>query len=131
MKIQEIFKLDYLILLPVILLLIIGILFIYSSGITSAGIQVSGEYIRQIIWASIGLGIALVLALVNYRRFYNFSFYIYLLSLLPLVYTLIFGTVTHSSRWLMIGSFGVQASEFVKISVIILLALSCRYRTRK
>jgi len=118
MKFNDILKIDFLLLFPALVLLTMGILFIYSSGITSAGIQVSEEYIRQIIWTAIGLIIALVLALVNYRRFYNLSVYIYLISLLPLIYTLLFGSV----RWLKIGSFGIQASEFVKITVIILLA---------
>jgi len=123
MRINELSKIDYLLLLPVLVLLVLGIMFIYSSGITSTGTQVSREYIRQIIWASAGLSAALVLALVNYRRFYNLSIYIYLISLLPLVYTLVFGRVIYNaSRWLRIGSFGVQTSEFVKISVIILLA---------
>ncbi|MDR0302804.1 MAG: rod shape-determining protein RodA [Treponema sp.] len=122
MKFNDILKIDYLLLLPVLVLLMLGILFIYSSGITSAGIQVSKEYVRQIIWTSAGLVIALVLALVNYRRFYNMSIYIYLASLLPLIYTLLFSRIAYTARWLRIGSFGVQASEFVKISVIILLA---------
>ena len=122
MKFRNILNIDYLLLLPVVILLALGILFIYSSGITSTGNQVSREFIRQIIWASIGLAAALVLALVNYRRFYSISLYIYLISLLPLVYTLIFGRVVNSTRWLRIGSFGIQTSEFVKISVIILLA---------
>jgi len=122
MSIRDFLKIDYLLLLPVIVLLALGILFIYSSGITSTGDQVSREYIRQIIWASIGIAIALVLALVDYRRFYNMSFYIYLASLAPLLYTLVFGRVVNSTRWLRIGSFGIQASEFVKISIIILLA---------
>ena len=123
MRAGDLLKVDYLLLMPVLVLLVFGILFIYSSGIPYAGAHISNEYIRQIIWASAGLIIALVIALVNYRRFYYFSIYIYLISLLPLVYTLIFGRVVYNAaRWLRIGMFGIQASEFVKISVIILLA---------
>jgi rod shape determining protein RodA len=122
MSFRDILKIDYLLLLPVIVLLVLGILFIYSSGITSSGVQLSDEYVRQIIWASAGVVTALVLALVNYRLFYNISLYIYLISLLPLIYTLFFGTIINNARWLRIGSFGLQSSEFVKISVIILLA---------
>jgi len=107
----------------VIVLIIIGILFIYSSGITTEGIQISSEYIRQIIWSCAGLVVTIVLSMINYRRFYNISVYIYLFSLLPLLYTLLFGHVIYNaSRWLRIGSFGIQMSEFVKLSVIILLA---------
>jgi rod shape determining protein RodA len=122
MSFRDILKIDYLLLLPVMVLLVLGILFIYSSGITSSGVQLSDEYIRQIIWASVGVVLALVLALVNYRWFYNISIYVYLISLLPLIYTLFFGRIVNNARWLRIGSFGIQASEFVKISVIILLA---------
>jgi len=123
MRLNDILKIDYLLLLPVLILIVLGILFIYSSGITSAGIQVSNEYVKQIIWASTGLAAAVILALINYRRFYNISLFIYLLSMLPLVYTLIFGRLIYNAaRWLRVGSFGIQMSEFVKISVIILLA---------
>jgi rod shape determining protein RodA len=38
------------------------------------------------------------------------------------VFTFIFGRVIHGSRWLRIGSFGFQASEFAKITTIIFLA---------
>jgi len=123
MKFSDILKIDYLLLLPVIILIVFGILFIYSSGITSAGIQVSNEYIKQVIWASSGLAAAVILALINYRRFYNMSLYIYFFSMLPLVYTLIFGRLIYNAaRWLRFGFIGIQMSEFVKISVIILLA---------
>ncbi|MCL1960169.1 MAG: rod shape-determining protein RodA [Spirochaetes bacterium] len=123
MRLREIIKIDYLLLLPVITLLVFGVLYIYSSGVTSAGIQVSNEYIKQIIWAAAGLVAAVVLAMVNYRRLYNISVYIYLISLLPLLYTLIFGRIIYNAaRWLRVGAFGIQMSEFVKISVIILLA---------
>jgi len=123
MRFSDILKIDYLLLLPVLILIVLGILFIYSSGITSAGIQVSNEYIKQIIWASSGLAAAVILALTNYRRLYNISLYIYFFSMLPLIYTLIFGRLIYNAaRWLRFGAFGIQMSEFVKIAVIILLA---------
>jgi len=123
MKFRDVLEIDYFLLLPVIILIVLGVLYIYSSGITSAGVQVSDEYIRQIIWASTGLVIALALSIISYRKFYNISIYIYLLSLLPLLYTLLFGRLIYNAaRWLKIGSFSIQMSEFVKISVIIMLA---------
>jgi len=126
MKARDILEIDYLILLPVIILVIIGVMFIYSSGISSTGERVSEEYIRQIVWASIGLTAALVLSMVNYRRFYKISLYLFLATLIPLVYTLLFGRMAYGTRWLRIGSFGLQASEFAKITTIIFLA---RYLT--
>jgi rod shape determining protein RodA len=123
LRLRNILEIDYFLLLPVIILMVLGVLFIYSSGITSAGVQVSNEYYKQIIWAAAGLVTAVLLSLLNYRRLYNLSLYIYLLSLMPLVYTLLFGhDIYNTSRWLRIGSYGIQMSEFVKISVIIMLS---------
>ena len=123
MRYSDILKIDYLLLIPVIVLLALGILFIYSSGVTHEGVQVSREYIKQIIWASSGIIAVIVLSMINYRGFYNISVYIYIASLLPLLYMIIFGkTLDAAARWLRIGSFGIQISEFLKISVIILLA---------
>jgi rod shape determining protein RodA len=101
----------------------LGVFFIYSSGITSEGIQVSTEHYKQIVWASVGVVIAIVMSLLNYRRVYNLSLYIYLISIVALIYTLLFGhEIYSSSRWIKIGPFSLQPSEFVKISVIIMLA---------
>ena len=122
MKIRDILEIDFFLLLSTLALIICGVMFIYSSNITSAGVLVSNEYLKQIIWGSAGLIIALALALINYRRVYNLSLYIYLITLLPLLYTSVFGRVMHGTRWLRIGSLGLQASEFAKIAVIILLA---------
>jgi len=123
MRIKDVFEIDYLILLPVMLLMTIGIVFIYSSGVSASSAQVSTQYIRQIIWASAGVAVALTLAMVNYRRLYNISPYIYLAILIPLVYTLVFGRMVRGApRWLRIGTFGIQVSEFAKIAVIIFLA---------
>ncbi|MCL2130071.1 MAG: rod shape-determining protein RodA, partial [Treponema sp.] len=105
-----------------LVLLVIGILFIYSSGITSEGIQISTEYRRQILWAAAGLIIALLVAVFNFRRIYDLSIYLYLAVIILLLYTSIFGRVVHGTRWLRFGSFGIQVSEFAKITTILFLA---------
>ena len=119
MRPKDILEIDYFILLPALALIVIGILFIYSSGMSSGNTQ---EYMKQIIWASIGLVVSLAFAMINYRRLYDFSLWIYLLAIVPLLYTLFFGRVIHGTRWLRIGFFGIQASEFAKITTIIFLA---------
>jgi rod shape determining protein RodA len=122
MRIRNFLEIDFFIFFAVMALVVIGILFIYSSGITSEGIQISTEYRRQIVWASVGLIIALFIAMQNYRRVYDLSLYFYLGSLILLLYTFIAGRVFNGSRWLRIGSFGIQISEFSKITLILFLA---------
>ena len=113
---------DFLLLFASVVLIVIGVLFIYSSGITSEGQLISNEYRRQIVWGAAGLAIALLIAMLNYRRIYDLSIYIYLGTLVFLAATLVFGKVLYGTRWLRFGSFGFQVSEFAKISTIVLLA---------
>jgi len=129
MKIRDYLEIDFPLFFAAVLLTVFGILFIYSSGITSSGAVVSNEYTKQIIWAVVGLVFALVISLLNYKRVYDFSLYIYALILVMLLYTCIFGRMVSGARawigvgrWLGIGGLGIQPSEFAKISTILFLA---------
>ena len=122
MRIRNLFEIDFIILFAVIGLTIIGILSIYSSGISSEGSLISTEYRRQMLWVSFGLLLALALALLNYKRIYDMTIYFYLGAIFLLVITLMFGRLMHGTRWLRIGGIGIQASEFAKIAAILFLA---------
>jgi rod shape determining protein RodA len=123
MKLRNFLEIDLPLIFSAIILSVFGILFIYSSGVTSTGVLVSTEYIRQIIWAVAGLTAALVIAMVDYRRFYDLSIYLYLGTIALLVYTCLFGRLVNGARaWIGMGAFGIQPSEFAKITTIIFLA---------
>ncbi len=74
-----------------LLLVAIGILFIYSSNVTAEGAIVSRETLKQIIWAVLGVGVLVFLAFFGYGRLRAISLYIYGGNLLLLVITLVFG----------------------------------------
>ncbi|MDR3343613.1 MAG: rod shape-determining protein RodA [Treponema sp.] len=123
MKLEDMLEIDFFLLLAAIVLMVCGVLFIYSSGMTSAGVVVSTEYIKQIIWGISGFILALVLAMVDYRRLLGLALYFYLGTLGLLTYTCVFGhTVNGARAWIGIGSFGIQPSEFAKITTILFLA---------
>jgi rod shape determining protein RodA len=123
MRIKDITEIDFPLLIASVVLTVFGILFIYSSGINSTGELVSDEYIKQIVWGSSGLVIALFLTLIDYRRIYHISFYLYLGTLALLVYTCVAGRYVSGARaWIGIGGFGIQPSEFAKLTTIIFLA---------
>ncbi len=119
-----IFKLfDYVLFFCVLALVTIGIFFIYSSSVNSEGISVSNEYIRQIIFASTGLVLMMVCAAFDYRRYTRFIPALYVVFLVVLLYTFLFGKVVNGARsWLGFGSFGIQPSELGKIVYIMFLA---------
>ncbi|MDR2303559.1 MAG: rod shape-determining protein RodA [Treponema sp.] len=123
MRIRNLLEIDYILLFASLVLSIFGVLFIYSSGVTSSGVLVSNEYIRQIIWAIAGMAIAFLLSLIDYKRIRDLSIYLYLGTLLLLLYTCFFGRLVNGARaWIGIGAFGIQPSEFAKITTILFLA---------
>ncbi|HOS29482.1 MAG TPA: rod shape-determining protein RodA [Treponemataceae bacterium] len=124
MKIRIFSLFDYLILSASIFLMIIGIFFIFSSGINSENILVSNEYIKQIIWAVTGLFIMFFAALIDYRKIKRWLKWIFPGLLAVLLFTRFFGRYVNGARsWLGIGSLGIQPSEFGKTVFILFLAM--------
>ena len=114
---------DYLLILVVLILVALGVLFIYSLSINSEGVSVTNEYIKQIIWASIGFVIMIFVTLYDYRKTESFTPYLYIFLIILLIYTIIFGRYVNGAKsWIGIGEFGVQPSEFGKIFFILFLA---------
>ncbi len=114
---------DYLLFLAAVSLSLIGILFIYSSGVNSAGESVSKEFQKQIIWAVTGIALLLTACFYDYRKLRDRTFLIYLVGMLLLLYTTLFGTERHSARsWIGANNLGIQPSEFIKIIFILFLA---------
>lgn len=114
---------DWYILGAALVLMVIGILFIFSSGVTSTGVVVSTEYARQIAWVALGFVFLMLVVLVDYKRVKDSSFVIYAAVIAVLVYTRVFGRVVNGARsWIGIGELGIQPSEFAKIATIFYLS---------
>jgi len=123
MKIHDLLEIDYPLLLSAAALSVIGILFIYSSGLSSVGEQTSTEFRRQIVWSGIGFSIAVSMSLFDYKLLKGLSPFLYFFTLLMILYTIIFGRYINGARaWINIASIGGQPSEFAKLTTIILLA---------
>ena len=114
---------DFFLLFSVLILVVIGILFIYSSGINSSGELVSNEYSKQIFFSITGLAIMIVITFLDYRKFRQWSLFLYISIIILLIYTRLAGKYVNGAySWLGIGDFGIQPSEFGKIIFILFLA---------
>jgi rod shape determining protein RodA len=123
MQERSVFRVDVLLATAVLALMAIGVLFIYSSGVTSDGMSFSREWIRQLVWIGLGLVIFVIVSATDYARLRDLSPYIFAAILIVLLGTLLFGRVERGSRrWLGIGNLGVQPSEFAKVAMILFLA---------
>ena len=90
---------------------------IYS---TSAG---SRLYVTQVYAIVLGLVAMLVTLTLDYRTFTDKSHLIYVALLGVLLYVLFLGDVQMGARrWISLGSFNLQPSEFAKVGVALVLA---------
>jgi len=116
-------KLDWILILCVIVLSILGIIIIGSAThIYETGS--SSEFMGQKIWLIIGACLMLAFSLIDYEFICKFYFVIYILNLLLLVSVFVLGRQENNSvaRWISLGPVGIQPSEFAKIFIIIFLA---------
>ncbi len=123
MKRVSLFSFDFILLGATLVLTVIGVLFIYSSNITSTGLVFSNEYIKQLIWALSGCILLALFAYFGYNRLRNLSPHIYGFTMLLLLITALIGKEVSGARsWLGMGDYGIQPSEFAKLAVILFLA---------
>ena len=100
-----------------------GFIFNATASHQSALAWYQQMYVHQILWYLIGLGAAGALLAVDYSRLARWSGVAYGLTILLLVAVFIFGSRIHGGkRWITLGIFGLQPSEFAKIAFILLLA---------
>jgi rod shape determining protein RodA len=119
---------DWVLLLQVALVAAVGMINLYSA--TSAwGGPGTPIYLKQLSWFGLGLAIATLLCLFDYRHLRDLGYPAYGVTLVMLLAVLIIGrTSMGATRWLSIGGVGLQPSEVMKIVIIVVLA---RYFTEK
>jgi cell division protein FtsW len=120
---------SYLLLFAVIVVLnLIGLVMILSaSSVTALQYEGSSYYYfeRQLLWLFAGSIVFLVSLRLDYRLWRKLAVPMLVVSLLLLVVVLLPGigqNVNGSSRWIGIGSFGVQPSEFAKLAMLVFAA---------
>lgn len=112
----------------VIMLVIFGILMIYSSSYIWADYKYSDplKYVKaQSLFFIIGIALMIIVSKIPYTEYYNKANIILMICFLLLILVLVpgIGTIRNGSRsWFGIGSFGIQPSEFAKLGLTIFTA---------
>lgn len=111
--------LDWLLLSATLVLSLIGVAMIYSI----TGGANSQLYITQLYAIVLGCVALMVCLMIDYRTLTDKSHLIYLVILGLLIYVLLFGSTSKGAqRWISLGAFNLQPSEFAKIAVALVLA---------
>lgn len=117
------FKINFRIVIPIVLMAIISIISIYSA-LTYTSKSLGNLALKQAIWYMVGVGLVFVLAKLGNEYLYRHTWILYVIGNLLLVVLLLFGTPINNSKcWLIIPGIGsVQPSEFMKIFIMLVLA---------
>lgn len=118
---------DWVLFSTVIILSTIGIINLYSATVALTD-SPTPLYIKQVYWFVIGL-IAMVLVFTfSYQHLNNYAYHLYVLSILLLLFVLLFGdAISGSKRWIELGFVSFQPSEITKLTLVLALA---RYLSR-
>jgi len=119
---------DWLILLSALLLIGMGILTLYSIEHVPSELRETlqpertGLLERQLLWVIVGLAVMTVACLVPFRYYEGVAVVMYTVGILLLVAVLFAPAVKGAHRWIGLGAFSLQPSEFMKVAVVFILA---------
>ncbi len=116
-------KINFKILIPIILLSIISIVTIYSA-LTYTSSTLGNLALKQAIWYGIGWVLVYILVKLKNDYLYQHTWFLYIFGVILLALLLVFGTPINNSKcWFTIPGIGsIQPSEFMKIFIMLTLA---------
>ncbi|MCT1903484.1 rod shape-determining protein RodA [Oceanobacillus sojae] len=118
------YNLDYSIITILFLLFLISLIAIYSGSGQYAQSQPYYFVIRQTVWYVFGILIMMAVIFFDYELLKHQAFRLYAAGIFLLICVHFFGVFRNGAqRWLNLGFFEVQPSEFIKIFLIIYLAV--------
>jgi cell division protein FtsW len=117
---------DYAILATALALVVIGVIFVYSSSFAIALAHyddINYFFFRQIFAATLGLGALIFFMSIDYHRLRVFSPIIMLGAVVSLALVLFIGSDAYGARrWIDLGPMPFQPSEFAKLALIIYIS---------
>ncbi len=122
-------KMDFVLLILVLLLFAIGITALYSA---SGGIEGDvSEVTKQLAWFAVGIILMLFVMMIDYDIIGKFWIPLYAIIIILLVLVLFTEPINGARSWFTIKQISIQPSEFAKIVMILGLAKIIDYYKKK
>jgi len=121
---------DYMILIPVILLIGLGLVIVYSASTHLAEHRLGDSYFylkRQALFCILGVGLMILAKNISYTLYSKLVYPLLIISFCLLILLFVPGLghkVGGACRWFRMGGFSFQPSELVKFSLAIYMAYS-------
>ncbi|MET0593837.1 MAG: FtsW/RodA/SpoVE family cell cycle protein, partial [Polyangiaceae bacterium] len=110
-------RFDWPLFISAALIAVIGIVNLYSATSVYSGARAE-QYVNQVYWLVAGGILAVFAASVDYRHFERLGYVVYIIGVLCLILVFILGRdIRGSARWIVLGSFQFQPSEFMKLGL--------------
>lgn len=122
--VEHSFKFDWFFILLVLALMACGVTLVYSATVSDEIPVFDTFWFKQIVYFLCGLGIAFALIFVRVDWLKRIAFPLYAVSLVLLVVVLFFAgdVVKGAGRWIDLGVFKLQPSEFAKIAYLLVIS---------
>lgn len=118
---------NYSLLFTVIFVTVFGLIMIYSASSYTAQLMYgdAGYFMKkQALIAAGGLVVMVIISKINYHFFAKFAALAYVMSYVFMIAVSLFGRVVNGKRrWLGVGPLSFQPTEFVKVALIVTLAV--------
>ena len=104
--------------------LVIAIMIIGVVNLNSASAATGAFYQwKQLQWYAAGLFLMILFSLFDYRVLSSYAIHIYVITVVLLLVVIFAGkSVSGSQRWIPLGFFHLQPSEFTKLSTVIVIS---------
>lgn len=112
-------------LIIILLLLVIGLIMMFSASYPVAYYNNDDSLYflkRQLMFAAIGVTLMLGISYIDYHILHHLAYIFLGISYFALVLVLILPPVQNVHRWVGVGGYGIQASEFSKFAIVLFLA---------
>ena len=116
---QKIKNLDYILLISVLLLSVLSVFVMYSTDGGEILFHTKNHFVKLAVF----FPLMIFVAFFNIKFWHNFSYIIYFIVILLLIYVSFFGIKSSGSqRWMDLYLFVLQPSELMKVAIIMCLA---------
>ena len=116
---QKVKNLDYILLVSVILLSLLSVFVMYSTDGGEILFHTKNHFVKLAVF----FPLMILVSFFNIKFWHNFSYIIYIIVILLLIYVSFFGIKSSGSqRWMDLYLFVLQPSELMKVAIIMCLA---------
>ncbi|ALS00328.1 rod shape-determining protein RodA [Enterococcus silesiacus] len=128
---------NYALLLPVFLLILVGFIAQYGAFNADPAVEsITPLLKKQLLWALLGIGAMFATMVIPIKYLWKatpvlYGLSLFLMGLLVKFHDPVMAAATGTKRWLRLGPFSFQPSEFMKLGYILMLAYIVTRRRQK